>query len=274
MAPNTAHPSTSAEGDQPASHRRATTSALVAFAHGLPDATPARHLVLNKVVRLNCGVAEAVAARYRRRGVETADLNQAAYEGLVKAVGRFDPDQSEDLLTFAVPTIRGEVQRHFRDRTWSVRPPRAMQELAMRARRESDRLLQQLGREATLDELADSLGVAVATCAEAVNTHGAYGALSLDRPLGEDDDSRTLGSTLTADDQIARTEDQVTLAPALAALDERDRLLVRLRFDEELTQREIGDRLGLTQTHVSRLLTRALERLRADLGEDARPVPA
>lgn len=276
MAPiTTAHPSTS-EGPEP--HRRRTTSALVAFADGLRAEPTARTLVLREVVKLNTGVAESVAARYRRRGVETADLNQAAYEGLVKAVDRFDPSQSEDLLSFAVPTIRGEVQRHFRDRTWSVRPPRAMQELAMRARRESDHLMQTLGREATLVELAASLGVEVSVCAEAVNTHGAYGALSLDRPLGdrdgEGDESRTLGSLITADDQITRADDQATLRPALAGLDERDRLLVHLRFDEELTQREIGERLGLTQTHVSRLLTRALARLREHLGEDARPMTA
>ena len=285
MAPSTTAPLSAPSSDPgpvrvasegPEPHRRRTTSALVAFADGLRSEPVARTLVLNEVIRLNCGVAEAVAARYRRRGVDTDDLNQAAYEGLVKAVDRFDPTQSEDLLTFAVPTIRGEVQRHFRDRTWSVRPPRAMQELAMRARKESDRLLQLLGREATLLELAASLEVEVSVCAEAVNTHGAYGALSLDRPLGDGegghDETRTLGSTLTADDDITRADDQATLAPALAALGERDRLLVRLRFDEELTQREIGERLGLTQTHVSRLLNRALLRLRTDLGEDARPV--
>ena len=276
MAPDTtARPSTS-EGPEP--HRRRTTSALVAFADGLRGQPGARTLVLNEVVKLNTGVAESVAARYRRRGVETADLHQAAYEGLVKAVDRFDPTQAQDLLTFAVPTIRGEVQRHFRDRTWSVRPPRAMQELAMRARRESDRLLQVLGREATLDELARALGVALSECAEAVNTHGAYGALSLDKPLGDadgdGDGGRTLGTMLVADDQIARAEDQATLRPALAGLSDRDRLLVHLRFDDELTQREIGERLGLTQTHVSRLLNRALARLRDQLGEDARPVHA
>lgn len=282
MAPSTQHQSSSPSplpssllvSEHSPSHRGRTTSALVAYANGLPSQTPGRTLVLNEVIKLNCSVAQAVAARYRRRGVDTDDLTQAAYEGLVKAVDRFDPEQSEDLLTFAVPTIRGEVQRHFRDRTWSVRPPRAMQELAMRARREGDRLLQQLGREATLSELADSLGVGIAVCAEAVNTHGAWGALSLDRPLGDDADGRTLGSTLTADDETWQTDDRVTLAPALAALNDRDRLLLRLRFDEELTQREIGERLGLTQTHVSRLLNRALERLRQDLGEDARPVPA
>lgn len=278
MAPDTtAHPSTS-EGPEP--HRRRTTSALVAFADGLRSEPTARTLVLNEVVKLNTGVAESVAARYRRRGVETADLNQAAYEGLVKAVERFDPTQAEDLLTFAVPTIRGEVQRHFRDRTWSVRPPRAMQELAMRARRESDRLMQDLGREATLPELARALGVELSACAEAVNTHGAYGALSLDRPLGDGagdgdgDGGRTLGSMLTADDQITRADDQATLRPALALLSDRDRLLVHLRFDDELTQREIGEQLGLTQTHVSRLLSRALARLRESLGEDARPASA
>jgi len=130
--------------------RRRTTTALVAFAHGLPADRPARQLVLTSVVRLNTGVAEAVAARYRRRGVDGEDLTQAAYEGLVKAVRRFDPTKAEDLLSFAVPTIRGEVQRHFRDRSWSVRPPRALQELEARARKESDRLLQLLGREPSL----------------------------------------------------------------------------------------------------------------------------
>lgn len=245
--------------------RRSATSALVAFAHGLPDGRPAQHLVLNEVVTLNRGVAEAVASRYRRRGVDDDDLDQAAYEGLVKAVHRFDPEQSEDLLTFAVPTIRGEVQRHFRDRTWSVRPPRALQELEARARREADRLMQVLGHEPSVGELADSLGVDVEVCAEAMNAHGAHGALSLDRPVEGGDGELTLGATMGEDAGFDRVDDVLTLAPLIKGLGERDQLLVRLRFGEELTQREIGDRLGLTQTHVSRLLNRALEQLRTEL---------
>lgn len=261
--------------------RRTATAALVAFARGLPDDRPARRLVLNEVVTLNRGVAEAVAARYRRRGVDDDDLAQAAYEGLVKAVRRYDPDRSEDLLAFAVPTIRGEVQRHFRDRTWAVRPPRAVQELEVRVRHESDRLTQLLGREATVDELAASLGVEVERCAEAMNAHGAYGALSLDRPLGSSADGeggeRTLASTLDSSaaapgtatwgetPDFVRVDDVLTLAPALRRLEARDRLVVQLRYVEELTQREIGERLGVTQTHVSRLLRRALAQLRSEL---------
>lgn len=257
-----AHP-----GDEP---RRRTTSALVAFAHGLPADRPERHLVLNSVIRLNTGVAEAVAARYRRRGVDGDDLEQAAYEGLVKAVGRFDPTKAEDLLSFAVPTIRGEVQRHFRDRSWSVRPPRALQELEARARKESDRLLQELGREATLEELAEALDVSVAECAQALNVHHAWSALSLDKPTsGADGETGpTIGGRLSEDAGFDRIDDLLSLRPALATLGERDRLVVQLRFVDELTQGEIAERLGVTQTHVSRLLHRILRRLRDQL-EDA-----
>lgn len=256
-----AHP-----GDEP---RRRTTSALVAFAHGLPADRPERHLVLNSVVRLNTGVAEAVAARYRRRGVDGDDLTQAAYEGLVKAVDRFDPTKAEDLLSFAVPTIRGEVQRHFRDRSWSVRPPRALQELEARARKTSDRLLQELGREPTLEELAESLDVSVAECAQALNVHHAWSALSLDKPTsGADGETGpTIGGRLSEDAGFDRIDDLLSLRPALATLGERDRLVVQLRFVDELTQAEIAERLGVTQTHVSRLLHRILRRLRDQLGE-------
>lgn len=250
-------------------HRRRTTSALVAYAHGLPTDKPARRLVLSTVVRLNCSVAEAVAARYRRRGVDGDDLTQAAYEGLVKAVGRFDPDKAEDLLSFAVPTIRGEVQRHFRDRSWSVRPPRALQELETRARKESDRLMHELGREPSLEELAASLGVTVSECAQAVNVHHAWSALSLDRPMdsADGDGGPTLGGQLSEDADFGRVDDLLTLQPALAALSERDRLVVQLRFVEELTQTEIAERLGVTQTHVSRLLHRILRKLHDELVE-------
>lgn len=252
--------------------RRRTTTALVAFAHGLPAGRPERHLVLNSVIRLNTGVAEAVAARYRRRGVDGDDLTQAAYEGLVKAVDRFDPTKAEDLLSFAVPTIRGEVQRHFRDRSWSVRPPRALQELEARARKESDRLLQQLGREPTLEELARGLHVTVAECAQALNVHHAWSALSLDKPVsGADGETGpTIGGRLSEDAGFDRIDDLLSLRPALATLGERDRLVVQLRFVDELTQGEIAERLGVTQTHVSRLLARILRRLRDQLDDAER----
>ncbi len=263
-------PSRPARGNRPDEEpRRRTTSALVAFAHGLPADRPERHLVLNSVIRLNTGVAEAVAARYRRRGVDGDDLTQAAYEGLVKAVERFDPTKAEDLLSFAVPTIRGEVQRHFRDRSWSVRPPRALQELEARARRMSDRLLQELGREATLEELAEALGVSVSECAQALNVHHAWSALSLDKPhAGADGETGpTLGGRLSEDAGFDRIDDLLSLRPALATLGERDRLVVQLRFVDELTQAEIAERLGVTQTHVSRLLHRILRRLRDQLDD-------
>lgn len=243
--------------------RRRSTSALLAYAHGLPE-MDVRRSVLTRVVDVNMPVAEAIAARYRRRGVAHEDLQQAAYVGLCKAVHRFDPDQSEDLLTFAVPTIRGEVQRYFRDHTWVVRPPRRLQELTARARTVREELAQQRGQEPTLGELAEALEVDPDTCGQVLVATEAMHALSLDRPVGEEG-SATVADLLGEDDRLDLVEDYVVLRPLIASLSHREQQVLHLRFVQDKSQSEIGAELGVTQTQVSRLLRRILGDLRRAL---------
>lgn len=235
-----------------------------------------RRGLLEQVVLINRGVAESVAARYRRRGVAQEDLEQAAYEGLVKAVYRFDPERNKDLLTYAVPTIRGELQRHFRDHSWSVRPPRRVQELQWRVNRRTEELAQELGREPSDAQVRDSLDVSREEYDEAMIAFGCFSPTSLDQPLGLDpgntgdtiadvipDESTDTGSSLEA------AEARTTLEPVLKGLPERDKQILYLRYFEDQTQEQIGEALGVTQMQVSRLLTRILRDLRDALGEAA-----
>ena len=243
--------------------RRRSTSALLAFAHGLPE-DDHRRQVLTRVVDVNMPVAEAIAARYRRRGVAQEDLQQAAYVGLCKAVHRFDPEQADDLLTFAVPTIRGEVQRYFRDHTWVVRPPRRLQELTARARSVREELEQQHGHEPTLGELAEALDVDPATCGQVLVASEAMHALSLDKPVGEEG-SASVADLLGEGDRLDLVEDYVVLRPLIASLGPREQQVLHLRFVQDKSQSEIGAELGVTQTQVSRLLRRILGDLRRAL---------
>lgn len=248
--------------------RRRATSALLAFAQGLPEDS-VRRPVLARVVDANMPVAEAVAARYRRRGLSSEDVQQAAYEGLCKAVHRFDPAQAEDLLSFAVPTIRGEVQRYFRDHSWVVRPPRRLQELSAQVRALREEVEQELGRPATTAELAARLGVDERACDEALQASSAMHATSLDAPVGPTGTAR-ISDLLGEGDRLERVDDHLVLRPLIAALGPREQQLLHLRFVEELSQSEIGEVLGVTQTQVSRLLRKLLDDLRRAL--DARDV--
>lgn len=229
-----------------------------------------RRLLLDRVVLLNLEVAEAVAARYRGRGLAHADLVQAAYEGLVKAVHRFAPSSGNDLLTFAVPTVRGEVRRHFRDHGWSVRPPRRIQELQWRARRCTERIQHERGRPPATAELAAELGVSEAECREAMSMAGCYQPTSLDLPVGRGPTgTMSLGDALGDPSERSgydTAEARVMLRPVLARLGDRDRRIVRLRFFEDRTQQQIAHALGVTQTQISKLLARILHGLRQELG--------
>lgn len=232
-----------------------------------------RRRLLEEVILINRGVAESVASRYRRRGVAQDDLDQAAYEGLVKAVYRFDPDRSRDLLTYAVPTIRGELQRHFRDHGWSVRPPRRVQELQWRVGQCVDELTQRLGREPSDSQVRDELDVSREEYDEAVVAFGCFSPTSLDQPLALDttdtvadviaDESADTGGSLEA------AEARTTLEPVLRGLPDRDKRILYLRYFEDQTQEQIGEELGVTQMQVSRLLSRILRDLRDALGEAA-----
>lgn len=226
-----------------------------------------REDALGRVVVINRGVAEAVAARFRNRGVPQDDLRQVAYEGLTKAVRRFDPELRNDLLTYAVPTIRGELQRYFRDQGWAVRPPRRIQELQWRVNQVIERLTQECGREPSEDEIAAELDTTVAEYRDAASAFGCFQPASLDQPVGHEGET-PVGELLAAEDADgSATEARMILAPVVRRLPERHRRILYLRFFEDLTQDEIGKDLGVTQMQVSRLLSRILGDLRDELRE-------
>jgi RNA polymerase sigma-B factor len=249
--------------------RSRRTADLLAEADGCAD--PARRdALLDEVIVINRGVAESVASRFRNRGVALEDLHQVAYLGLTRAVHRYDPSQAEDLLTYAVPTIRGELQRYFRDHGWAVRPSRRVQELQWRINQAIDRLSQRNGREPDTEELCAHLELSYAEYAEAVAAFGCFQPTSLDRPAAADSTS-TVGELLGEAQPVGAVEARVVLQPVIRQLNDRERRILYLRFFEERTQQEIGEELGVTQMQVSRLLKRIFERLRADLAEP-RPV--
>ena len=240
------------------------TAELLTRAHAANDEAE-RQALLAEVVVINRPVADAIARRYQGRGVNTDDLQQAAYEGLVRAVYNFDPSVRPDLLTYAVPTIRGQVQRWFRDCGWTVRPPRRLQELQWRLQRTQSELTQELGREPRRQELCDRLECASEELREAENAFGLFTVASLDRTFeeGKDGAAATLAADTHRDDDAA--EARVMLAPILKHLPERDRRILYMRFIEERSQKDIGRELGVTQMQVSRLLTRILRNLRRQL---------
>jgi RNA polymerase sigma-B factor len=240
------------------------TRRLLQEAHDAADEAR-RHELLEEVILLNRGVAEAIAHRYRGRGVPVEDLRQAAYEGLVRAVHKFDPTVSGDLLTYAVPTIRGEVQRWFRDQGWMVRPPRRLQELQWRINRSIDHLSQDLGRPPTDGEVRADLDCSERDLAAALEAYGCFRLPSLDRPV-KDTAGETLGDLLADDANACETVDaRVTLAPVVRRLSDRDRRILYLRYFEDHSQKDIGVELGVSQMQVSRLLERILRDLRLEI---------
>jgi RNA polymerase sigma-B factor len=209
-------------------------------------------------------LATQLARRYHRGNEPLDDLVQVASVGLLKAIDRFDPARGTAFTSFAVPTIAGELKRHYRDKGWAVRVPRDLQELALRVDRATDRLVHQLGRAPTASEIADDLGVTIEQVLEAHEAAAAYRADSLDRPGSADDqDATRVGDTLGGDEPGYRqAEDSATVESMVSVLSDREREILRLRFEEDLTQSEIGHRVGLSQMHISRLLRQAVARLR------------
>jgi len=262
----TSQSTTPLDGDRGLSRaeRSRRTAELIAEAHSCEDEDLKRRL-LDQVILINRGVAEAVASRYRGRGVSQDDLVQVAYEGLTKAVRRFDPSTRNDLLTYAVPTIRGEVMRHFRDHGWSVRPPRRVQELQWRVNQCIERLEHELGREPRATEVIEELGIDEADYREAIEAFGCFQPTSLDQPVRSEATSSIGDLIPDVADQQGAADARVALAPVVRRLSERDRRILHLRYFEDLTQAEIGQDLGVTQMQVSRLLSRILGTLREDL---------
>jgi RNA polymerase sigma-B factor len=234
------------------------------------DRPEERRRLLEQVVLLNMAVARSVARRYRSKGIATEDLDQVAYVALVRAADKFDPSLEKDFLTYAIPSIRGEIKKYFRDHGWVVRPPRRIQELQPQVVSAGQELTHLLGRSPRPSEVAAHLGIDVEEVIEALAMDGCFQPTSLDVPVG-DGASSALGDLLASGDTGMRaSEARMLLAPVLRQLGERDRRILYLRFFEGLTQREIGRELGVTQMQVSRLLTRICQTLREQLAESER----
>jgi len=226
-----------------------------------------REGLLDAVVVLNMGVARAVSRRFRNKGVPNEDLEQVAFLALTRAARNFDQSLRHDFLSYAVPTIRGELKKHFRDHGWTVRPPRRIQELQGRIMNARGELTQQFGRSPRPSEIATALDEDLEQVLEALSTDGCFAPASLDRPVGEDTGT-TLGELVSDEDRGQRAaEARVVLAPLVRRLAERDRRIINMRFFEDLTQQEIADRIGVTQMQVSRLLSRILADLHEDLSD-------
>ena len=226
------------------------------------------HRQREAIVKRCLPLADHIARRYGGRGEPFDDLVQAARLGLVNAVNRFDVDNGADFVSFAVPTMMGEVRRHFRDHGWAVKVPRSVKELQPQLMRASAELSQRLGRAPTTSEIADHLGVSRDLVVEATIGGANYSTRSTDTPVVPGDRYRPFGDTLgDVDTNLEKVLDVETIRPLIAALPDRQRAVLTMRFFENLTQSQIAERVGCSQMHVSRLLAKALGTLRSDVRE-------
>ncbi len=215
-------------------------------------------------------LVRSLARRYSYRGEQLEDLVQIGAIGLIKAIDRFDLERGVELTTYATPNIIGEIKRHFRDKGWSVRVPRGLQELNVQLSKLVEQLTVQYSRSPTIPELAKAAGVEEEEVLEALESGRAYTSLSLSvgGGGGDDDDLDPLESLGTEEHQYEVSEDRAVLAPGFKALDERERKILQLRFFEGLTQSQIAQQVGISQMHVSRLIRRSLEKIRETIAAD------
>jgi RNA polymerase sigma-B factor len=215
-------------------------------------------------------LVRSLARRYSYRGEQLEDLVQIGAIGLIKAIDRFDLERGVELTTYATPNIIGEIKRHFRDKGWSVRVPRGLQELNVQLSKLVEQLTVQFSRSPTIPELAKAAGVEEEEVLEALESGRAYTSLSLSvgGGGGDDDDLDPLESLGTEEHQYEVSEDRAVLAPGFKALDERERRILQLRFFDGLTQSQIAQQVGISQMHVSRLIRRSLEKIRETIATD------
>ena len=219
-----------------------------------------------RLVSQHIGLVEFLARRFRNRGEPVEDLIQVGTIGLLKAIDRFDLDREVEFSTYATPTIVGELKRHFRDKGWAVRVPRRLQELHLELTKTVGNLGHDLGRSPTVEEIAKTAGITEEEVLEGLEIAQAYNFTSLDAPIDSEDGTTSFADQLGAEDeQLENLEYRAALAPEMAKLPERERKIVYLRFFKGLTQSEIASKLGISQMHVSRLLTRTLAQLREAL---------
>ncbi|MBA3413478.1 MAG: SigB/SigF/SigG family RNA polymerase sigma factor [Actinobacteria bacterium] len=232
----------------------------------------AREQLIEKYMAL----VRSLARRYSYRGEQHEDLVQIGAIGLIKAIDRFDVNRGVELSTYATPNIIGEIKRHFRDKGWSVRVPRGLQELNVQLSRLIEQLTVQLGRSPTIPELAKAASVEEELVLEALESGRAYNSVSLSAGGGSDEDGELdpLESIGTEEPQYEISEDWAVLSPGFRVLDDRERMILHLRFFKGLTQSQIANQVGISQMHVSRLIRRALEKIRAEVNvQEEAPSP-
>lgn len=225
-----------------------------------------RERLREMIVEAHLPMAREIARRYRHRGEPMDDLLQAACVGLMKAINGFDAELGHGFRGYAMVTMTGEVKRHFRDRTWAVRVPRLYQERRSELNRLVADFTQELGRFPTVAELAARMGISEEDMLLTMDASAAYSTLSLDAPMGTDDDSAALGEVIPdADDELATLVDREAMKPLIDRLPERERDILLLRFYGNMTQAEIAKEFGISQMHVSRILRKVLDQLRSQL---------
>ncbi|MBA8947911.1 RNA polymerase sigma-B factor [Streptomyces calvus] len=234
----------------------------------LEEGTPEYQYARNTLIEMNMSLVRYAAGRFRSRGPEEMeDIVQVGMIGLIKAIDRFELSREVEFTSFAIPYIVGEIKRFFRDTSWSVHVPRRLQEARVQLARATEELRSRLGRTPTTAELAQLMSLTEEEVNEARIAANGYNSSSLDATIGSEPDGESVLADFIGSEDAALelVEDFHALAPMIAELDERERKIVHWRFVEELTQAEIGERLGCSQMHVSRLLSRTLKRLRAGM---------
>jgi RNA polymerase sigma-B factor len=231
-----------------------------------------RDRIKEELVRAYESLVYFLARKFQNRGEPLDDIAQVGFLGLIKAVDRFEPDLGNEFTTFATPTIAGEIKRYFRDKGWSIRFPRRLQELHQQVVRVNEEMKNQLGRQPTVPELAERLGVDQGDVLEAMEIGIAHTPVSIDATVGRDgDEGRQLSDTVgTEDANLDRVEMREVLQRAMSHLNERERRILAMRFVDEMSQAEVAKRLGISQMHVSRLQRAAQEQLRELLAAESR----
>ncbi|MDX2593799.1 MULTISPECIES: RNA polymerase sigma factor SigF [Streptomyces] len=231
----------------------------------LEEGTPEYQYARNTLIEMNMSLVRYAAGRFRSRGPEEMeDIVQVGMIGLIKAIDRFELSREAEFTSFAIPYIVGEIKRFFRDTTWAVHVPRRLQEARVQLARATEELRSRLGRTPTVKELSELMSLPEEEVQEARLAANGYNSSSLDAAISGSEDGETVLQDFigTEDQALELVEDFHALAPLIAELDERDRRIIHMRFVEELTQAQIGEHLGVSQMHVSRLLSRTLARLR------------
>ena len=247
--------------------RRRSAELFVAFRDQSTSAA-SRDGARDELVHLHLPLVEHCARRFRNRGEPFEDLVQVGTIGLIKSIDRFDSDRGVEFSTYATPTIIGEIKRYFRDKGWAIRVPRRLQELRMQIGAATAELTQSLGRSPTPRELAENIGCTVEEIIEGIESSNAYSTLSLDAGDDSDDGAASMLDAIGVDDAgLEHVEIRESIKPLLDRLDPREKKILLLRFFKNMTQSQIADEIGVSQMHVSRLLNRTLEQLRASLEE-------